>query len=59
MLLPPHFCRPQAGHAVRSFHLSHLWLLWSLTLLQIVSPFKDGILNDWEAVDGILDHALK
>lgn len=26
---------------------------------QIVSPFKDGILNDWEAVDGILEHALK
>lgn len=25
----------------------------------MVSPFKDGILNDWEAVDGILDHALK
>ncbi|KAI7838059.1 hypothetical protein COHA_008142 [Chlorella ohadii] len=27
--------------------------------MEIVSPFKDGILNDWEAVDGILDHALK
>ena len=28
-------------------------------LPQIVSPFKDGILSDWEVADGILEHALK
>lgn len=27
--------------------------------VQMASPFKDGILSDWEVADGILDHALK
>lgn len=29
------------------------------TLLQIITPFKDGRLDDWEVAEGLLDHALK
>jgi hypothetical protein len=28
-------------------------------LLQVVSPFQDGILSDWEVAEGLLQHALK
>lgn len=27
--------------------------------MEIVSPFQDGIISDWEAAEGLLEHALK
>ena len=27
--------------------------------MEIASPFTDGILTDWEAVEGLWEHALK
>ena len=27
--------------------------------MQVVSPFLDGVLSDWEVVEGLWDHALK
>ena len=30
-----------------------------LVCLQIVSPFQEGVISDWEAAEGLLEHALK
>ena len=27
--------------------------------MEVVSPFKDGVLHDWELVEGLLDHTFQ
>lgn len=47
------------GHASCQDLTAFLPALASSGAPQVVSPFKDGILQDWEAAEGLLEHALK
>lgn len=63
LLAMPPACVPavsaRSRHNCRFLRTSRCLPFAATARAQIVSPFKDGILNDWEAVDGILEHALK
>ena len=67
-------CVPPMVHAFRCRHARHAgWAAKpgeaspglasaaaaACTAVQVVSPFQDGILSDWEVAEGLLQHALK
>lgn len=45
--------------AKRTLHVGTHALSHRRDGMEIVSPFKDGIIHDWEAAEALLEHALK
>lgn len=49
---------PSSG-ARSNFHVGSHGLGFRRDGMEIISPFEDGILSDWEAVEALWEHVLK
>ncbi|KAL4451640.1 hypothetical protein ABPG75_007302 [Micractinium tetrahymenae] len=45
--------------AKRTLHVGTHALSHRRDSMEVVSPFKDSVIHDWEAAEGLLEHALK
>jgi len=45
--------------AGRKLYVGNHGLSYRRDAMEVVSPFTDGILTDWEAVEALWDHAFK
>eukprot|EP00887_Chlorella_sp_A99_P001810 scaffold19.g1810.t1 len=48
-----------AAPSARQLHMGTHALSVARDGLEVASPFRDGVLHDWELVEGLLDHAFK